>query len=67
MKNFIFKSEADFHKIITSALENLNKNTLYCTHRLDKIEIDLKNLIDSMAVENQANSYYDSKEDQEPD
>ncbi len=73
MKNFIFKStEADLQKMFQS-IETIQKNTLYCTYRIDTILKKLNELVTDKVLQKQVDDYYGSSdvphpnEDAEPD
>ncbi len=69
MNNFIFKSASGLTKnssIRIDKLDILQKNVLYCTHRLDVIESSLKDIngkLDRLLVDKhnqmQVDDYYD--------
>ncbi len=62
MKNFIFKStDADLQKMF-SILENLQKNILYVTYRVDDIHKKLIELINSQQLQKQVDEYFDDKD-----
>ncbi len=59
MKNFIFKSnDSDLQKMF-SILENLQKNMLYTTYKLDKILKLVNSLEINSRCEKEAESFYD--------
>jgi len=59
MKNFIFKSaDADLQKMF-SILENLQKNMVYGTYRLDAILKIVKSLETDKGLQKQVDSYFD--------
>ncbi len=65
MKNFIFKStDADLQKMF-SILDNLQKNVVYITYRVDMILKLLKKQDVDSGLQKQVDSYFD--EDNEKD
>ncbi len=59
MKNFIFKStDADLQKMF-SILENLQKNMLYCTYRLDWLYKHFGDIITDKRLQTQVDNYFD--------
>ncbi len=61
MKNFIFKSNASDLQKMFSILENLQKNMLYTTYKLDKILKLVNSLEVNMRCENEANTFYEGE------
>ncbi len=65
MKNFIFKSQQDFHKIVFNKLEIIQSELRH--QRLDHVLF--KTLVDKLFIElnlqKQADSYYKDKETDE--
>ncbi len=62
MKNFIFKSsEADLQKMFQS-LETMQKNILYCTHRLDSVLKIVSALGNTIALQKQVDEYFEKDE-----
>ncbi len=65
MKNFIFKSnESDLQKMF-SILENLQKNIVYITYKVDAIIKVVKSLETDTGLQKQVDSYF--SEDNEND
>ncbi len=65
MKNFIFKSDADFHKILFNKLDIISGNILYITHMQDKI-LKIVNKIDTdSGLQSQVDEYFDKGVDEE--
>ncbi len=72
MKNFIFKStDADLQKMF-SILENLQKNIVYITYKVDNIikivkslatDVQLQKQVDQYFTEDSTNDIPDSKQD----
>ncbi len=59
MKNFIFKStDADLQKMF-SILDNLQKNVVYITYRVDMILKVVKSLETSSGLQKQVDDYFD--------
>ncbi len=59
MKNFIFKStDADLQKMF-SILENLQKNIVYITYKVDNIIKIVKNLDTDKNLQKQVDAYFD--------
>ncbi len=59
MKNFIFKSNASDLQKMFSILENLQKNMLYSTYKLDMILKFTKELNIDNKLQNQVDKYFD--------
>ncbi len=59
MKNFIFKStDADLQKMF-SILDNLQKNIVYITYKVDAIIKVVKSLETSSGLQKQVDEYFD--------
>ncbi len=59
MKNFIFKSnESDLQKMF-SILENLQKNIVYITYKVDAIIKLVKSTDNSVNLQKQVDEYFD--------
>ncbi len=73
MKNFIFKSNASDLQKMFSILENLQKNMVYSTYKLDNILKLTKALNVDNNIQKQVDMYFDETshqtdiEDKEPD
>ncbi len=65
MKNFIFKSNASDLQKMFSILENLQKNMVYTTYKLDAILKIVKMQENEMKLQTQVDSYFD--EDRQKD
>ncbi len=66
MKNFIFKSsEADLQKMF-SILENLQKNMVYSTYKLDSILKLVKALETDNKLQSQVDQYFDDDDETSP-
>jgi len=64
MKNFIFKSNASDLQKMFSILENLQKNMVYSTYKLDNILKLIKELNTDNNLQKQVNEYFeDSSKD----
>ncbi len=59
MKNFIFKSNASDLQKMFSILENLQKNMVYSTYKLDNILKLIKELHTDNNLQKQVDSYFD--------
>ncbi len=73
MKNFIFKSNASDLQKMFSILENLQKNMVYTTYKLDAILKLVKSLESDDKLQTQVDKYFDEDnrhdipdEDKEP-
>ncbi len=67
MKNFIFKSETDFHKILFNKLDIIQNELRHqridhvnFQHKLDKLFLELN-------LQKQADEYYQTKLEETPD
>ncbi len=59
MKNFIFKStDADLQKMFQS-IETIQKNVLYCTHRIDYLVKTLNKMIIDKSLQSQVDQYFE--------
>ena len=59
MKNFIFKStEADLQKMFQS-IETIQKNTLYCTYRIDSLLKKVNELVTDKGLQKQVDEYFE--------
>ncbi len=62
MKNFIFKStDADLQKMFQS-IETIQKNTLYCTYRIDSILKKINELATDKGLQKQVDQYFEDDE-----
>ncbi len=59
MKNFIFKSNASDLQKMFSILENLQKNMVYSTYKLDNILKLIKSLHTDNKLQTQVDKYFD--------
>ncbi len=59
MKNFIFKSTAADLQKMFSILENLQKNMVYSTYKLDAILKLVKSLEGDNKLQNQVDQYFE--------
>ncbi len=59
MKNFIFKSNASDLQKMFSILENLQKNMVYSTYKLDNILKLIKELNTDNKLQNTVDKYFD--------
>ncbi len=77
MKNFIFKSEADFHKIVFNKLDMLLAEQRHQKADLNGLNRRITVIIHELDIEKQAEEYYQTKieetspqtdtDDKEPD
>ncbi len=67
MKNFIFKSDADFHKILFNKLHIISGNILYITHMQDKILKIVNQISVDSGVQKQVDDFYEESVDQQDD
>ncbi len=59
MKNFIFKStDADFKKMFQS-IETTQKNVLYITYHLDRLNKEIKQLVVDKDLQKQVDDYFE--------
>ncbi len=67
MKNFIFKStDADLQKMF-SILDNLQKNIVYITYKVDNIIKIVKSLDTDSNLQKQVDSYFDEDKNDIPE
>ncbi len=67
MKNFIFKSsEADLQKMF-SILDNLQKNIVYITYKVDNIIKVVKSLENNTNLQKQVDEYFEDDKNDIPD
>ncbi len=59
MKNFIFKSNASDLQKMFSILENLQKNMVYTTYKMDAILKIVKSLESDVKLQKQVDDYFD--------
>ncbi len=67
MKNFIFKSTAADLQKMFSILENLQKNMVYSTYKLDAILKLVKSASIDKEVQNQVDEYFEDSEKDIPE
>ncbi len=70
MKNFIFKSDADFHKIVFNKLELTLSVLREQRLQLDRMEYQIKKITHSNDLQKQVDQYFEDTpqdEDKEPD
>ncbi len=60
MKNFIFKSNASDLQKMFSILENLQKNMVYSTYKLDNILKLIKEIKTDDKLQQQVDKYFDN-------
>ncbi len=64
MKNFIFKStDADLQKMFQS-IETIQKNTLYCTYRIDVILKKINQMVVDKGLQEQVDKYFGPESNQ---
>jgi len=63
MKNFIFKSTAADLQKMFSILENLQKNMVYSTYKLDNILKLIKSLTTDNELQQQVDKYFDNDDE----
>ncbi len=67
MKNFIFKSnDSDLQKMFQS-IETIQKNTLYCTYRIDALLKKVNQLVTDKVLQEQVTKFYDHSTSEEED
>ncbi len=66
MKNFIFKSNASDLQKMFSILENLQKNMVYTTYKLDNILKLVKSLEVDSGLQKQVDEYFTEGEQSTP-
>ncbi len=67
MKNFIFKSTAADLQKMFSILENLQKNMVYSTYKLDSILKLVKTYTSDIKLQKQVDSYFDEDTEHIPE
>ncbi len=67
MKNFIFKSEADFHKIVFNKLETLLTEQRHQRSDLSIITGMMNKLINSTNLQKQVDEFFDDSENNIPE
>ncbi len=65
MKNFIFKSNASDLQKMFSILENLQKNMVYATYKLDNILKLTKSMTTDNTLQQQVDKYFANDEETE--
>ncbi len=66
MTNILFKSrDQDLSKIL-SILENLQKNTLYITYRVDNVLKKVNQLVVDKGLQEQVDKYFDTDNEVDP-
>ncbi len=64
MKNFIFKSQQDFHKIVFNKLETIQSEQRHQRVDLALITRQLGKLINDMHLQKQVDEYFDERDDE---
>ncbi len=67
MKNFIFKSNASDLQKMFSILENLQKNIVYITYKVDNIIKVVKGLDTGQTLQKQVDDFYEDSRDANQD
>ncbi len=67
MKNFIFKSNASDLQKMFSILDNLQKNMVYSTYKLDMILKFVKELTVDNKLQKQVDTYFDEDSEHIPE
>ncbi len=67
MKNFIFKSEADFHKIVFNKLDTIQKEQRHQRMDLSRIERMLQTLINDDNLQTQVDDFYQTSPQTDPE
>ncbi len=67
MKNFIFKSQQDFHKIVFNKLETIQKEQRHQRMDLARIERMLETLINDDNLQTQVDDFYQTSPQTEPE
>ncbi len=67
MKNFIFKSEADFHKIVFKKLESLLTEQRLQRSDLATISLMINKLINSANLQKQVDEYFEDDQNDIPE
>ncbi len=62
MKNFIFKSEADFHKIVFNKLDMVLAEQRHQRIDLDQANRNLVKVINLLKLQKQVDDYFEDKE-----
>ncbi len=66
MKNFIFKStDADLQKMFT-ILDTIQKNSLYCTYRIDSLLKNFDKILVDKGLQKQVDEYFEGSEETSP-
>ncbi len=67
MKNFIFKSEADFHKIIFNKLEILLTEQRHQRADIALLKSQMTKIYNALALQKQVDEYFEDNEKDTPD
>ncbi len=59
MKNFIFKSNASDLQKMFQSIETIQKNTLYCTYRIDSLLKKVNELLTDKGLQKQVDEYFE--------
>ncbi len=66
MKNFIFKSEADFHKIIFNKLDMLLTEQKHQRMDLSDLKRTLEVIYNALALQKQVDDYFEKDDETSP-
>ncbi len=67
MKNFIFKSEADFHKIVFNKLGTIQNEQIHARQDLGQIIRGLQLLINDQNLQKQVDEFFDDEPEHIPE
>ncbi len=67
MKNFIFKSEADFHKIVFNKLEMILTEQRHQRSDLSMLDVNINKLINSANLQKQVDEYFEEDKEDMPE
>jgi len=62
MKNFIFKSEADFHKIVFNKLEIILSEQRHQRADLNTIQMIVQKILNDLNLQKQVDEYFETDE-----
>ncbi len=63
MTKFIFKSDKSDLQKISQSIETIQKNTLYCTYRIDSLLKKINELLTDKGLQKQVDEYFEGDED----
>ncbi len=67
MKNFIFKSEADFHKIVFNKLDMILTEQRHQRSDLSILLSQMSKIYNALALQKQVDDYFDEDKENIPD